>query len=105
MLAREREERAYEAFASNLLGDIAASRVPCDFAAAEHHYTEALTVFQAIGVRCWLARCHLGLGALYRKSGKREAAATHLAMATTMLAEMGMRHWLDQAEAEIRELG
>jgi hypothetical protein len=48
--------------------------------------------------------CHLGLGKLYRRTGKREQTREHLITATTMYREMDMRFWLEQAEAEGREL-
>jgi len=51
-----------------------------------------------------VAHCHLGLGELYRRTGKREQAQEHLSTATTMYREMGMTYWLEQAEAEIRVL-
>ena len=50
-----------------------------------------------------VAHCHLGLGKLYRRTGKCEQAQEHLATATTMYREMDMRFWLEQAEAELRE--
>ncbi len=50
------------------------------------------------------AHCHLGLGKLYRKTGQRQEAQEHLSTATTMLREMEMRFWLEQAEAEMRAL-
>jgi hypothetical protein len=50
-----------------------------------------------------LAHCHLGLGKLYRHTGKRDQAHEHLTTATTMYHEMDMRFWLEQAEAEMRD--
>ena len=41
---------------------------------------------------------------LNRRSGKRAEAREHLTTATTMLREMGMRFWLEQAEAETTTL-
>ena len=48
-----------------------------------------------------MGHCHLGLGKLSRRTGKREPAQEHLATATTMYREMGMRYWLEKAEAEL----
>jgi hypothetical protein len=48
-----------------------------------------------------VAHCHLGFGKLYRQTGKRHEAQEHLTTATTMYREMGMRFWLEQAEAEL----
>jgi hypothetical protein len=50
-----------------------------------------------------LAHCHLGLGKLYRRTGKGEQAHDHLATATMMYREMGMTYWLERAEAELAE--
>src|SRR5881296_1546682 len=44
---------------------------------------------------------HLGLGKLYRRTGKREQAQEHLRTAATMYREMDMRFWLDQVDAEL----
>jgi hypothetical protein len=50
-------------------------------------------------MRPLVAHCHLGFGKLYRRTGKHEQAQEHLTTATTMYREMGMRFWLEQAEA------
>jgi hypothetical protein len=55
-------------------------------------------------MRPLVAHCHLGLRKLYRRTGKREQAQEHLATATTMYREMGMRFWLEQAEAELGQI-
>jgi hypothetical protein len=44
-------------------------------------------------------------GKLVRRTGKRELAREHLTTAMAMYREMDMRFWLEQAEAELRELG
>jgi phage FluMu protein Com len=38
------------------------------------------------------------------ESRTREQAREHLTTATTMYSDMGMRFWLEQAEAEMKEL-
>ena len=48
-----------------------------------------------------VAHCHLGLGKLYRRTGKREQAQEHLTTARAMYREMDMRFWLEKAEAEM----
>jgi len=40
----------------------------------------------------------LGLGKLYRRTGKREHAREHLTTAATMFREMGMTYWLEKGE-------
>ncbi|PWU17546.1 MAG: hypothetical protein C5B48_15810, partial [Candidatus Rokuibacteriota bacterium] len=57
---------------------------------------------EALEMRPLVAHCHLNLGKLYRRTGNREQADEHLNTATTMYREMGMTHWLGQAEAEMR---
>jgi hypothetical protein len=56
-----------------------------------------------LGLHPLLAHCHLSLGALHRRTGKREQAQEHLTTATTMYREMGMTYWLEQAETELRQ--
>ena len=64
------------------------------------------------GIRQWSAdiarplvgHCYLGLGKLYRRTGRRKEAQEHLSTATTMYREMGMTYWLEQAEGETKEL-
>ena len=71
---------------------------------AEDHYRRALALADELGMRPLAAHCHLGLGKLYRRTGKHDHARDHLATATTMYREMDMRLWPEQAEAEMRAL-
>ena len=70
----------------------------------EAHYRKALALAEPRGMRPLVAHCHLGLGKLYRRTGKRDQAQEHLTTATTMYREMDMRFWLEQAEKEMGEL-
>ena len=65
---------------------------------------DALTLAEPRGMRPLVAHCHLGLGKLYRRTGKRDQAHEHLTTATTMYREMDMRFWLEKAEAESQAL-
>jgi uncharacterized protein HemY len=56
-------------------------------------------------MRPLIARCHLGLGRLYRRIDNHEQAKKHLTTATSMMREMQMGLWLEQAEAELKNLG
>ena len=94
----------YAAHALHLLGDIATHPDRFDAESGEAHYRQALALAEPRGMRPLVAHCHLGLGKLYRRTDKREQAQEHLTTATTMYREMGMRFWLEQAEAEMREL-
>jgi hypothetical protein len=55
-------------------------------------------------MRPLVAHCHLGLGRLSQRTGKREQAREHFATATAMYREMNMPFWLKQAEPEVGEL-
>ena len=55
-------------------------------------------------MRPLVAHCHLGLGRLYGRTGKREQAKEQLTVATKMYREMAMSHWLGQAERATTEL-
>jgi uncharacterized protein HemY len=55
-------------------------------------------------MRPLVAHCHLGLGQLYRRTGDHAKAEEHLASAKAMYREMGMRFWLEKAEAVLRPL-
>jgi class 3 adenylate cyclase/tetratricopeptide (TPR) repeat protein len=89
----------FVAHALHLLGDIATHPDRFDAESGEAHYREALALAEPRGMRPLVAHCHLGLGKLYRRTGKRQEAQEHLTIATTMYREMDMRFWLDQAEA------
>ncbi len=90
--------------ALHLLGDIATHPDRFDAERGETYYRKALALAEPRGMRPLIAHCHLGLGKLYRRTGKREEACEHLTTATTMYREMDMTYWLEQAEAEMREL-
>jgi class 3 adenylate cyclase/tetratricopeptide (TPR) repeat protein len=101
--SRRRNERGNVASVLHVLGEIAARREPPDVDTATNFYEQAMRQATELGMRPLVAHCHLGLGQLYRRTGKREQAQGHLATATTMFREMGMTYWLEKAE--VRELG
>jgi tetratricopeptide (TPR) repeat protein len=97
-LTRRLGARGNEAHALCLAGEVASGGGAAD---AEGSYREALALASELGMRPLVAHCHLGLGKLYRRTGKREQAHEHLTTATRMYREMGMTYWLEQAEAEL----
>ncbi len=99
-LTRRLGARASDAHALCLAGDVASSGGTED---APGYYREALALAGELGMRPLIAHCHLGLGKLCRRTGKRERAREHLITATTMYRAMDMRFWLEQAEAESKE--
>jgi tetratricopeptide (TPR) repeat protein len=104
-MCRQRTARDVEAEALHLIGDLAARREPPASEDAMAHYRQALALADELGMRPLVAHCHLGLGRLSRRTGKREQAREHLTTATTMYREMDMRYCLEQAETELTELG
>jgi len=95
----------YTAHALHLLGDIAIHPDRFDPDSGQGYYRKALALAEPRGMRPLVAHCHLGLGRLYLRTGRREQAHEHLAGATTMYREMDMRFWLARAETELKELG
>jgi tetratricopeptide (TPR) repeat protein len=89
----------FAAHALHLLGDIATQPDRFDAESGEAYYRQALALAEPRGMRPLVAHCHLGLGKLYRRTGKREQDREHLTTAATMYREMDMRFWLEQAEA------
>ena len=87
-----------------VLGDLLTTQSPVDPERAAVSYREALFLAKELEMRPLVAHCQLGLGKLYRRTGKRQEAREHLVTAKTMYREMDMRFWLEQAEAEMAEL-
>jgi hypothetical protein len=98
--AHASKSRGFEARALYLLGEGGAGSAQPETARAR--YLESMALARELGMRLLVAHCHLGLGKLYRRTGKREQAHEHLTIATRMYREMDMRFWLDRAEAELR---
>src|SRR5262249_12288085 len=73
----------WAAHAQHLLGDIATHPDRFDAERGEAHYRQALALAEPRGMRPLIAHCHLGLGKLYRRTGKRQEALEHLTAATT----------------------
>jgi tetratricopeptide (TPR) repeat protein len=103
--ARTRQERGNEAYALRLLGDIAAHHDPPEVEAAEASYRQALALAEELGMRPLVAHCHLGLGTLYAKTGRREQAHAKLAAAIELYRAMQLTFWLSKAEATLAEVG
>jgi len=102
-VAQECRTRGWQAWALHLLGEISSQREPPRVTEAQDQYRDALALATSLGMRPLIARCHLGVGRLDRRTGKRHEAQEHLATATAMFREMGMTYWLEQAEAELKE--
>jgi len=99
--SRRIRARGLEAWVLRVLADIASRSATPDFEKAQGLYREALDLADMLGMRPLVAHCHLGLGKLYRRTGKQQEAKEHFATATTMYREMGMTYWLEKAEPEL----
>jgi tetratricopeptide (TPR) repeat protein len=95
--ARGQKQRGQEAQALWLSAEIA--RCALEGERAEADYRHALALASDIGMRPLVVHCHLGLGKLYRRTGKQQEAQDYLRAAIAMCGEMEMRFWLEQAQA------
>ena len=93
----------FAAHALHLLGDIATHPDRFDAQSGEANYRKALALAKSCGMRLLVAHCYLGLGTLYRRISKGKQADEHLTIATVMYRDMGLMHWLEQAEAMMRQ--
>ena len=91
--------------ALHLLGDIATHPDRFDAERGEAHYREALALAESRGMRPLVAHCHLGLGKLYARTGKREQATEPSAWRRRCTATWTCAFWLEQAHAELVALG
>jgi tetratricopeptide (TPR) repeat protein len=103
-LAREHQERGYQAYTLRLLGEVAAHRAPPATEQAEAYYRQALTLAEELGMRPLQAHCHHGLGTLYATVGQRAQARAALTTAIAMYRAMDMTFWLPQAEAALAQV-
>jgi tetratricopeptide (TPR) repeat protein len=103
-LAAASGEQGFEAEAHHVLARIATEGGAAELDVAQRHYERALALAAELGMRPLQARCHLGLARLYRHTAKLDQAKGHLTTARTMFGEMDMRFWLEEGEAEMREV-
>ena len=97
-------ERAPEAWALRLLGEISSHAATPEVKKAEEHYRQALALAEELGMRPLVAHCHVGLGKLYLRCGDLRLAKDHLNRGVEMMREMEMGLWLEKAESELRKL-
>jgi tetratricopeptide (TPR) repeat protein len=103
-LARAHQEQGDQAYALRLLGEIHARREPPKADEAEAHSLQALALADELGMRPLVAHCHLDLGTLYAKLGRREQAHAELSAAIGLYRAMEMTFWLPQAEATLAQV-
>jgi class 3 adenylate cyclase/tetratricopeptide (TPR) repeat protein len=102
-LSRVVKERGHEAHALRLLGEVLSHQDPPDAEGAEAAYRQAIALHEELGIRPFLALCHLGLGTLYHRLGRLEEARTALSIAIQHFGSMGMTLWLSEAQAELKK--
>lgn len=102
--ARARNKGGWTLVGHHCFGLAALRANPAQFELAQRHLDQTLSLGQDYGRRPLVARCHLDLAELGRKAGRREDALEHISRAMTMFADMGMRFWLEQADAERKQL-
>jgi tetratricopeptide (TPR) repeat protein len=94
----------FAAHTLHLLGGIATHPDRFDAESGEAQYRQALALAKPRGMRPLVAHCHLGLGILYAKIGRREQARTDLSAAMALYRAMDMTFWLPQAEAALAQV-
>ena len=104
-IARVHKERGNQAWIARLLGEIASCGAHPGGDQAEVYYRRALALAEPRGMGPLVAHCRLGLGKLYRGTGRDEQARTELAAAAEVYRSMGMAFWLSEAEAELAKIG
>jgi tetratricopeptide (TPR) repeat protein len=103
-LARARQEQGHQAYALRLVGEIAAHRDPPEVEQAEAHSRRALALAEELGMRPLQAHCHLGLGKLFMKIGRRDDACPELSTAIDLYQAMEMTFWLPQVEEALAQV-
>jgi hypothetical protein len=103
-LAREHGERGYEARALWLLADIALRSDPPATERVMEHATRALALADELEMRPLAAHCHLMIGRVSSRQGKRDGADRHLGAAAALFREMNMAPWLSEVEVDLQRL-
>jgi len=99
---RQQRARGHEARALRILGDIAAGKVPADFAAAERYYEDAGALADKLAMRPLVARCELGRALVFAQTGRTEDARQALQSACSSFRALGMTADLERAEAALK---
>jgi tetratricopeptide (TPR) repeat protein len=94
-------ERAHQAEALRLLGELTAAAGPAGATQGERRLRQALSLAGEVGSPPLTARCHLSLAGLAGQRGDLEQAREHLAAAEALCASMDLRLPLDRVRAEI----
>jgi class 3 adenylate cyclase/tetratricopeptide (TPR) repeat protein len=96
--------RGAQARAQHLLGNVASHVGAQAFEQSEGALSTALASAESLGMAPLAARCHLSLGDLYGRMGRREQAAGELTAAAAICRQTGMPYWLEQAELALTRM-
>jgi len=91
------------AWGRHLLGAVAANVGPEVFDRSERELSAALAAAESLGMRPLAARCHLILGDLYLRMGRRQQAASEFSAAAEICRAGDMPYWLARAEQRSKE--
>jgi tetratricopeptide (TPR) repeat protein len=103
-LAKRWGDRAQEAHALRILGEISMHRGADDQGRATALYNQAISLAESLTMRPLAARIHFGLGLLHLHGGDRDKARENLTTAAAGFRDMEMASWLMRAEAEVSRL-
>ena len=100
-ISRRFREKGQEAWTLHLLGEVAGQRHPDDHETAERFYRDAMLAAEPLGMRPAVAHCHLGLGELHTRAGRREEAQEYLRTASGLFRDMGIASLHARAERHL----
>jgi class 3 adenylate cyclase/tetratricopeptide (TPR) repeat protein len=93
--------RGFVAWALRHLGTIAARRQPENPAPAEGFIEQARALAAELGMRPLVGHCHLELGELALRTGRRERAQMETRAALALYRELNMPYWAQCAERQL----
>jgi DNA-binding SARP family transcriptional activator len=100
--SRLRGERGDEAWALEVLGEVAIESGAASPDAAVAHFEAALALAEQLGMRSLRGRCHLGLGRAHARAGRAAEARLAFARAAEDFQALGMTSWLARTTAAAR---
>ena len=103
-LARQYKQCGWQAWALWLLGESTERQASPEVEPATSHYSQALALAEALGMRPLQAHCHRSLGTLYASQGQQDQARTALSTAIVLYRAMDMTFWLPQAAAALAQV-
>jgi hypothetical protein len=94
----------HEAWAVQLLGEIAGHGEPQGAEQAKDDYQKTLTLADELGMRSLQVHCHRGLGTLYDKISRPDKARAELTAATELYRALEMTFRLTRAASALVQL-